>query len=136
MGRTMHLITSISNSTIYLISCKACGGKYIGEASRPLHIRIREHLDGKTNKDPSKPLGTHRMQRHNDDDFESTLTEYYKGEECDCFGCTEIDPNDGAKSRVITRKSCDATKFSPIFHQRIPGVGAFTQYRKYFVLSF
>ncbi|KAJ1367079.1 hypothetical protein KIN20_027928 [Parelaphostrongylus tenuis] len=59
----------MSVDAIYLISCKTSGGEYIGETGRPLHNLIKEHLDGKTNKDPSKPLGTHCIQRHNDDDF-------------------------------------------------------------------
>ena len=59
----------MSSGTIYLISCNTCGHEYIGETGRPLYIRIKEHLDGKQKTRLSTPLGAHRAQKHNGDDF-------------------------------------------------------------------
>ena len=63
----------MSSGTIYLISCNACGEEYIGETGRPLCVRIKEHLDGKVKVHQNTPLGTHRAQKHNGDDFEVTV---------------------------------------------------------------
>ena len=62
------------SGTVYSISCKACGEEYIGETGRPLHVRIKEHLEGKSKIRPSTPLGTHRAQKHKFNDFEVAVT--------------------------------------------------------------
>ena len=61
------------SGTVYLI-CKICGDEYIGETGRPLSVRIKEHLDGKTKNKSNTPLGTHRAQKHNGVDFEINVT--------------------------------------------------------------
>ena len=64
----------MSKGTVYLISCKACDGNYIGETGRPLCVRIKEHLAGKRRSALNTPLGSHRVQAHNGNDFEVEVT--------------------------------------------------------------
>ncbi|VDP02493.1 unnamed protein product [Heligmosomoides polygyrus] len=54
---------------VYLISCQACGEEYIGETGRPLHVSIKEHLDGKEKLRASTALGYHRINSHGGEDF-------------------------------------------------------------------
>ncbi|EYC41440.1 hypothetical protein Y032_0569g86 [Ancylostoma ceylanicum] len=58
-----------TSGVIYLITCKICKEENIGETGRPLGIRIQEHLDGLQKSKPTTPLGTHRRQRHDDEEF-------------------------------------------------------------------
>ncbi|KAJ1364267.1 hypothetical protein KIN20_024318 [Parelaphostrongylus tenuis] len=60
----------MSAGTICLISCTTCDEGYIGEAERPLWIRIKEHLDGKANSKASEPLRAHIVENHEDTDFD------------------------------------------------------------------
>uniref|UniRef100_A0A7I4Z0J7 GIY-YIG domain-containing protein n=1 Tax=Haemonchus contortus TaxID=6289 RepID=A0A7I4Z0J7_HAECO len=55
---------------VYRIICRNCGDEYIGETSRPLYVRVREHLEGKARSRTSTALGCHRLESHNGDDFE------------------------------------------------------------------
>ena len=64
----------MSTGTVYLISCKACGEKYIGETGRPLCVRIKEHLIGKLKLRSNTPLGLHRTQMHSGEDFDIEVT--------------------------------------------------------------
>ncbi|EYB88370.1 hypothetical protein Y032_0248g83 [Ancylostoma ceylanicum] len=59
---------------IYMIKCRKCGEEYIGETARPLCVRIKEHLEGKSSSRTSTPLGCHRMRVHNGVDFEVETT--------------------------------------------------------------
>ena len=64
----------LCSGTVYLITCATCGYEYIAETGRPHYVRIKEHLEGKTNNKPNTPLGTHRTQKHNGEDFEIKTT--------------------------------------------------------------
>ncbi|VDO77488.1 unnamed protein product [Heligmosomoides polygyrus] len=57
------------SGVVYLISCQACGEEYIGETGRSLHVRIKEHLDGKEKLRASTALGYHRINSHGGEDF-------------------------------------------------------------------
>ncbi|VDP33937.1 unnamed protein product [Heligmosomoides polygyrus] len=57
------------SGVVYLISCQACGEEYIGETGRPLHVRIKEYLDGKEKLRASTALGYHRINSHGGEDF-------------------------------------------------------------------
>ena len=59
---------------IYMIKCRECGDEYIGETARPLCVRIKEHLEGKSSSRSSNPLGRHRAQAHNGVDYEVQAT--------------------------------------------------------------
>ena len=59
-----------TSGVVYMISCLSCGETYIGETARPLHIRVKEHLEGKVRSRLSTALGTHRVSVHNGEDFE------------------------------------------------------------------
>uniref|UniRef100_A0A0K0CVJ9 GIY-YIG domain-containing protein n=1 Tax=Angiostrongylus cantonensis TaxID=6313 RepID=A0A0K0CVJ9_ANGCA len=63
----------MSSGAIYLISCGICGDEYIGETGKSLCIRIKEHLDGKRKAGQGTPLGTHRIQKHSGDDFDTKV---------------------------------------------------------------
>ncbi|VDP23227.1 unnamed protein product [Heligmosomoides polygyrus] len=54
---------------VYQISCQACGEEYIGETGRPLHVRIKDNLDGKEKLRASTALGYHRINSHGGEDF-------------------------------------------------------------------
>ena len=43
---------------------------YIGETGRTLGIRLKEHLTGKTKGNLMTPLGKHRAEVHNGNDFD------------------------------------------------------------------
>ncbi|EYC27489.1 hypothetical protein Y032_0009g757 [Ancylostoma ceylanicum] len=59
---------------IYVIKCRECGDEYVGETARPLCVRVKEHLEGKSSSRLSTPLGRHRAQAHNGVDFEVQVT--------------------------------------------------------------
>lgn len=61
------------SGVVYLIKCKECGDEYIGETIRPLCVRIKEHLDGKSKQRQSSVLGNHRVTKHNGSDFDITV---------------------------------------------------------------
>ncbi|XGW17788.1 hypothetical protein V3C99_002406, partial [Haemonchus contortus] len=58
---------------VYRITCRVCGDEYIGETARPLHVRVKEHMYGMRRLKKSTALGSHRIQKHNGDDFEVTV---------------------------------------------------------------
>ncbi|XGW33962.1 hypothetical protein V3C99_018028 [Haemonchus contortus] len=57
---------------VYKITCCSCGEEYIGETSRPLYVRIKEHVEGKVRSRVSSALGAHRVESHCRADFEIT----------------------------------------------------------------
>ncbi|XGW03292.1 hypothetical protein V3C99_014911 [Haemonchus contortus] len=61
------------SGVVYKITCRNCGDEYIGETARPLHVRIKEHLDGMNRSRESTALGAHRVQNHNGGVFEVTV---------------------------------------------------------------
>ena len=54
---------------IYQIQCSICGDVYIGETGRVLGIRMKEHLACKRRSTPLSPLGKHRVEKHDGEDF-------------------------------------------------------------------
>lgn len=58
------------SGVVYLITCQSCGEEYIGETARPLHVRVKEHLDGKAKSRTSTAMGHHRVHGHTGEDFE------------------------------------------------------------------
>ncbi|VDO91492.1 unnamed protein product [Heligmosomoides polygyrus] len=48
---------------------QACRVEYIGETGRPLHVRIKEHLDGKEKLRASTALRYHKINSHGGEDF-------------------------------------------------------------------
>ncbi|EYC14629.1 hypothetical protein Y032_0040g314 [Ancylostoma ceylanicum] len=59
---------------IYTIMCRKCGDEYVGETARPLCVRVKEHLEGKSSSRSSTPLGCHRALAHNGVDYEVQAT--------------------------------------------------------------
>ena len=59
---------------VYQIECMACHVMYIGETGRPLGVRINEHLSGKRRLSIITPLGKHRRDDHEDNDFDIKCT--------------------------------------------------------------
>ena len=51
---------------VYEVTCNLCGGKYQGEADRPLNHRIKEHLRACRNPQtyPNNALGHHFVTVH------------------------------------------------------------------------
>uniref|UniRef100_A0A7I4Z6L7 Reverse transcriptase domain-containing protein n=1 Tax=Haemonchus contortus TaxID=6289 RepID=A0A7I4Z6L7_HAECO len=56
--------------TVYQLQCSACDGIYIGETGRMLGIRVKEHLAGKRRGSLFTPLGKHRLEVHEGNDFD------------------------------------------------------------------
>ena len=56
--------------TVYQIECLECHALYIGETGRPLSVRINEHMASKRRKSLISPLGKHRNEDHNGNDFD------------------------------------------------------------------
>ncbi|XGW33958.1 hypothetical protein V3C99_018027 [Haemonchus contortus] len=56
--------------TVYQLQCSACGEIYIGETGRMLGIRVKEHLAGKRRGSLLTPLGKHRLEDHQGEDFD------------------------------------------------------------------
>uniref|UniRef100_A0A7I4Y8Y3 Reverse transcriptase domain-containing protein n=1 Tax=Haemonchus contortus TaxID=6289 RepID=A0A7I4Y8Y3_HAECO len=61
------------SGVVYKITCRDCGDEYIGETARPLHVRVKEHIDGMKRLNESTALGSHRIQKHNGGVFEVTV---------------------------------------------------------------
>lgn len=59
---------------VYLIKCLACEQEYIGETSRPLCVRVKEHLDGLKRSNAATPLGDHRARSHANSCFGVAVT--------------------------------------------------------------
>ena len=59
---------------IYQIECRACNSTYIGETGRDLATRIKEHLAGKRRDMTTTPLGKHKIEEHNGNDFDVACT--------------------------------------------------------------
>ncbi|XGW34592.1 hypothetical protein V3C99_018497 [Haemonchus contortus] len=56
--------------TVYQLRCSVCGEIYIGETGRMLGIRVKEHLAGKRRGSLLTPLGRHRLEGHQGNDFD------------------------------------------------------------------
>ncbi|EYC06837.1 hypothetical protein Y032_0073g732 [Ancylostoma ceylanicum] len=54
---------------VYQIQCLECNALYIGETGRALSIRIKEHLASKRRRSLTSPLGKHRIEAHDGNDF-------------------------------------------------------------------
>ncbi|XGW13260.1 hypothetical protein V3C99_013695 [Haemonchus contortus] len=63
-----------SIGVIYQIQCEACNSSYIGETGRVLSVRIKEHLAGKRRSNVLTPLGKHRVEQHDGNDFNIRCT--------------------------------------------------------------
>ena len=51
---------------VYQLKCQQCGDLYIGETSRPLHSRIKEHKTAYTNKTKTSTLYKHATEKQHD----------------------------------------------------------------------
>ena len=59
----------VKSEVVYEIQCMTCQAKYIGETGRMLRVRINEHLASKRRESLISPLGKHRRENHNGNDF-------------------------------------------------------------------
>ena len=57
------------SGVVYEIECMTCHAKYIGETGRMLRIRINEHLASKRRGSLISPLGKHRRECHDENEF-------------------------------------------------------------------
>ncbi|EYC22102.1 hypothetical protein Y032_0018g3714 [Ancylostoma ceylanicum] len=55
---------------MYQIECLDCSALYIGETSRALAVRVNEHLASKRRGSRITPLGKHRHEAHDGNDFD------------------------------------------------------------------
>ncbi|EYC26999.1 hypothetical protein Y032_0009g466 [Ancylostoma ceylanicum] len=55
---------------VYQIECLICHDLYIGETGRTLSIRIKEHMATKRRGNLTSPLGRHKVEVHNGNDFD------------------------------------------------------------------
>ena len=67
----LHRILCHDRNIIYLICCKRCNARYVGETSRPLRIRITEHLCNIRNCN-STPVSDHFTSLCSMEDFSFT----------------------------------------------------------------
>ena len=59
---------------VYRIECQTCHASYIGETGRMLGIRIKEHLAGKRRGTITTPLGKHKREVHDGNEFDVKCT--------------------------------------------------------------
>ncbi|EYC02439.1 hypothetical protein Y032_0100g3303 [Ancylostoma ceylanicum] len=59
---------------VYQIECLCCHAIYIGETGRPLRVRVNEHLAAERRESLILPLGRHRRDDHNGNDFAIRFT--------------------------------------------------------------
>ena len=52
------------SNVVYLATCQLCDEQYIGQTSRQLHVRAREHLRSAKQRSTTTALGDHYRQRH------------------------------------------------------------------------
>ena len=64
----------MKTGVVYQIKCLTCNAIYIGETGRPLRVRINEHLASKRRRSLTTPLGKHRNEDHDGNDFEIMCT--------------------------------------------------------------
>lgn len=71
----LHRLSCATDSIIYLIECKNCHVRYVGESSRALQMRISEHL---TNIRTARPtaVSEHFRDECTPDDFSFTALEH------------------------------------------------------------
>ena len=55
---------------VYELECQTCNAIYIGETGRALGVRVSEHLAGKRRGNVGSPLGKHKVEVHNGEEFE------------------------------------------------------------------
>lgn len=64
--KVQHPITCKTSNLVYLIQCKKCNKKYVGESGNPLHIAMNDHRSKKT-----RPVAAHFCQDdHSMEDLE------------------------------------------------------------------
>ena len=56
----LHRITCQTKSVIYLIQCTKCSSQYIGQTTRPLNVRIKEHISDIRSQDATRSI----LSRH------------------------------------------------------------------------
>ena len=60
----------LRSGVVYQLECQTCRAIYIGETGRPLSVRVNEHLASKRRQSLVSPLGKHRKEDHEGEDFE------------------------------------------------------------------
>ena len=76
----LHHLTCLSSNVIYLITCISCGIRYVGQTSRPVHLRIKEHL-GHISAGRPTPVASHFSTSCSLTDFSFTVLEHCPNEE-------------------------------------------------------
>uniref|UniRef100_A0A7I4Z1I4 GIY-YIG domain-containing protein n=1 Tax=Haemonchus contortus TaxID=6289 RepID=A0A7I4Z1I4_HAECO len=97
---------------VYKITCRDCRDEYIGETARPLHVRVKEHIDGMRRLKESTALGSHRNRKHNGGVLEVTVevvaqaTELCARKTLEAFRIQLTDPEINRKEKclAITRE--------------------------------